>query len=97
MHGVHLVDSLVFGLEAERLHGRLELLGVDGARAVRVEQIEGLADLFNLLLREARPLVGLGGALAGRLHVRRVMRRSENDSWRPGHTPHSQRRQAKGT
>jgi hypothetical protein len=58
---------LVFGLEAERLHRGLELLGVNRARTIRVEQVERFANLFDFLLREAWPLVGLGGALAGRL------------------------------
>ena len=61
----HLVDGLVLGLEAERLHRRLELLGVDRAGAIRVEKVEGLADLLDLLLGEAGPLVGLGRLTGG--------------------------------
>ena len=52
-----------FLASAERLHGRLELLGVDRAGAIRVEEVEGLADLLDLLLGEAGALVGLRGTL----------------------------------
>eukprot|EP00630_Chrysocystis_fragilis_P006816 CAMPEP_0197394732 /NCGR_PEP_ID=MMETSP1165-20131217/5912_1 /TAXON_ID=284809 /ORGANISM="Chrysocystis fragilis, Strain CCMP3189" /LENGTH=190 /DNA_ID=CAMNT_0042920461 /DNA_START=157 /DNA_END=730 /DNA_ORIENTATION=- len=55
----HLVDRLVLRLEAERLHRRLELLGVDRAGAVGVEEVERLADLLDLVLGQARPLVRL--------------------------------------
>lgn len=61
----HLVNGLVLGLEAQGLHGRLELLGIDRARPVRVEQVERLPDLLDLLLRQPGPLVGLGRSLRG--------------------------------
>jgi hypothetical protein len=64
----YLVDGLVLGFEAQRLHGSLELLGVNGAAAIGVEQVERLANLLDLFLREAGALVGLGGALTGRLY-----------------------------
>ena len=44
--GDHLLDLLLLRLEAERAHRHLQLLGVDGARAVRVEEVERLADLL---------------------------------------------------
>jgi len=59
----HLVDGLVLGLEAERLHGSLQLLGVNRAGAIRVEEVERLADLLDLLLAEAGALVALRRAL----------------------------------
>mmetsp|Transcript_34699 Transcript_34699/g.70860 ORF Transcript_34699/g.70860 Transcript_34699/m.70860 type:complete len:200 (+) Transcript_34699:119-718(+) len=62
----HLVDCLVFRLEAKGLHGRLKLLWVNRARSICVEKVEGLPDLFNLFLGQARALVCLCGTLAGR-------------------------------
>merc|ERR1719387_846554 len=41
----HLLDLLLLGLETERTHGDLELLRVDVAAAVGVEEVEGLLDL----------------------------------------------------
>lgn len=58
--GDHLVDGLVLGLEAQALHGRAELLGVDGAGTVSVEKVEGFLDLLNLVLGEAGPQVLIG-------------------------------------
>ena len=39
--GDHFLDFLLFRLETEGAHGDLEFLGVDGATAVRIEQVEG--------------------------------------------------------
>jgi hypothetical protein len=47
------VDFLVLGLEAEGLHGNAELVLINGAGSISVEQIEGF---LNLLL-----LVSCGG------------------------------------
>ena len=41
----HLLDLLLLGLEAERAHRHLELLRVDRPGAVRVEEVEGLAEV----------------------------------------------------
>ena len=59
--GDHLAKLLLLDLEAEGAHGRLELAVVDGAGVVRVEEVERLADLLDLLLRES----GLLGLAAG--------------------------------
>merc|ERR1712085_192471 len=48
----HLLDLLLLWLEAESAHRDLQLLGVDLAGAVRVEQVERLLDLLLLLLGE---------------------------------------------
>merc|ERR1719375_1964512 len=50
--GDHLLDLFLLRLEAEGTHGDLELLGVDGARAIGVEQVEGFFDLLLLLVGE---------------------------------------------
>eukprot|EP00356_Strombidium_inclinatum_P012781 CAMPEP_0170493156 /NCGR_PEP_ID=MMETSP0208-20121228/13444_1 /TAXON_ID=197538 /ORGANISM="Strombidium inclinatum, Strain S3" /LENGTH=148 /DNA_ID=CAMNT_0010769039 /DNA_START=45 /DNA_END=486 /DNA_ORIENTATION=+ len=52
----HLEDSLVLGFEPEGLHGSTELLGVDGATSVGVEQVEGFLDLLNFVFGKARAL-----------------------------------------
>lgn len=57
--GDHLVDGGVLVLEAQGLHGGAEFLGVDLAGAVGVEEVEGLPDLFDLVLGEAGSLDGL--------------------------------------
>ena len=46
-------------------HSNLQLLGIDGARAVGIEQVEGLPDLLLLLLGQAGRAVGLIAANAG--------------------------------
>ena len=48
----HLPDLLFLRLETQRAHRHLQLLGVDGATAVGVEEVEGLLDLLLLLLSE---------------------------------------------
>ncbi|CAH0371854.1 unnamed protein product, partial [Pelagomonas calceolata] len=53
----HLLDLLLLRLEAQRAHRHLQLLGVDGARAVRVEEVERLANLLLLLLLRRAPRV----------------------------------------
>ena len=58
----HLADLLLLWLESEGTHSDLELLGINAARAVGVEQVEGLPDLLLLLLCEVS-LAGLLGAL----------------------------------
>jgi len=55
----HLVNCLVLRLKPKRLHGSLELLGVNGATAISIKQVERLADLLDLLLAEAGALIGL--------------------------------------
>ena len=61
----HLVNCLVLRLKPKRLHGSLELLGVNGATAISIKQVERLADLLDLLLAEAGALVSLGGLSLG--------------------------------
>ena len=46
-------DGRVLALEAEALHGRLELAGIDLAGGLGVEQVEGLLELLDLVLGEA--------------------------------------------
>ena len=53
----HLLDLLLPWLKAQRAHRHLQLLGVDGARAVRVEEVERLANLLLLLLLRRAPRV----------------------------------------
>ena len=62
--GDHLLELLLLDLEAEGAHGGLELAVVDGARVVSVEQVERLADLLDLLLRETGLLLLRGGGAA---------------------------------
>ena len=50
--GDHLLELLLLHLEAEGAHRRLELAVVDRTRVVRVEEVERLADLLDLLLGE---------------------------------------------
>ena len=54
----HLEDDGVLIFEAEAVHGSLQLCGVDQARAIGVKQVEGFADLLNLVFRKAGPLEG---------------------------------------
>ena len=54
----HLLDLFALGLEAEGAHGDLEFLLVDVARAICVEQVEGLLDLLLLLLSNVSSLLG---------------------------------------
>ena len=54
----HLLDLLSLWLEAEGAHGNLELLLVDVARAIGVEEIEGLLDLLLLLFGDVSSLLG---------------------------------------
>mmetsp|Transcript_63798 Transcript_63798/g.129579 ORF Transcript_63798/g.129579 Transcript_63798/m.129579 type:complete len:220 (+) Transcript_63798:657-1316(+) len=46
----HLLDLLLLGLEAKGTHCNLQLLGVDGAGAISIEQVKSLTDLLLLLL-----------------------------------------------
>ena len=55
----HLVDRGVLALEAETLHRGLELLGVDEAGAIGIEEVESLPYLLDLVLGESWPLEGL--------------------------------------
>mmetsp|Transcript_105635 Transcript_105635/g.128920 ORF Transcript_105635/g.128920 Transcript_105635/m.128920 type:complete len:240 (-) Transcript_105635:36-755(-) len=48
----HLLNFLLLWLETQGPHGHLQLLGVDLATAIGVEQIEGLLNLLLLLIRE---------------------------------------------
>merc|ERR1719498_265272 len=56
----HLLDLFLLGLKAKRTHGNLQLLGIDGSRAVCVEKIEGLFDFLLLLLGELLLLLATG-------------------------------------
>jgi hypothetical protein len=49
----HLAELLLLDLEAEGAHRGLELAVVDRAGVIRIEQVERLADLLDLLLRQA--------------------------------------------
>merc|ERR1711907_272687 len=51
--GDHLLELLLLHFEAEGTHSSLELTHINGARVVRIEQVEGLADLLDLLLGKA--------------------------------------------
>ena len=57
----HLAKLLLLDLKAQGAHGRLELTVVNAAGVVSVEQVEGLADLLDLLLRESG-LLGLAAS-----------------------------------
>jgi hypothetical protein len=46
-------------------HRHLQLLGVDGAGAICIEQVKGLADLLLLLLCQPLPLALVCRALGG--------------------------------
>merc|ERR1719265_2556765 len=50
--GDHLLDLFFLRLEPEGAHRNLELLGVDGAGSIGVEEIEGLLDFLFLLVGE---------------------------------------------
>ena len=50
----HLADLLLLRLEAQRAHCDFQLLRIDRARAIRVKQVERLADLLLLLLRQLK-------------------------------------------
>merc|ERR1711920_604914 len=68
--GDHLLDLLFLRLEAEGAHRDLQLLGVDLAGAIGVEEVEGLLDLLLLLLGQLLLLLAAGvettqGHLAG--------------------------------
>lgn len=54
--GDHAENGRVLRLESERLHGGLELLGVDGPTTVRVKQIECFTDFVNLIFGKAGAL-----------------------------------------
>merc|ERR1719188_1303186 len=46
----HLLNLFLLRLKAERTHGNFKLLGIDGARSVGVEKIEGFLNFLLLLL-----------------------------------------------
>merc|ERR1719160_413717 len=48
----HLLDLLLLRLETQRAHRHLQLLGVDGATPVGVEEVERLLDLLLLLFSQ---------------------------------------------
>jgi hypothetical protein len=52
-----LQDLRLLEVEAERAHGDLELVIVDGAVLVRIKELERLLDLLLLLVRQLRPRV----------------------------------------
>lgn len=49
----------IFLFVSQALHGCLEFRRVDGARSIRVEQVERLLQLLDLLLAQTRTLVHL--------------------------------------
>ena len=51
--GDHLLELLLLDLEAEGAHGGLELAVVNVAGVISIEEVEGLADLLDLLLGES--------------------------------------------
>mmetsp|Transcript_1858 Transcript_1858/g.5458 ORF Transcript_1858/g.5458 Transcript_1858/m.5458 type:complete len:206 (-) Transcript_1858:51-668(-) len=55
--GQHREYRVVLALVAKGLHRRLQLFQVDLPRLVRVKEVEGLLDLFYLVLLQAGPLV----------------------------------------
>merc|ERR1719231_266453 len=65
----HLLDLLFLGLEAESTHCDLELLRVDGAGTVSVEQVEGFLDLLLLLLRELLLLAPTAAETTSQRHI----------------------------
>ena len=48
----HLLDLFLLRLKSQCLHGNLEFFGVDLARTVCVEEVEGLFDLLSLFFGE---------------------------------------------
>lgn len=51
----HIEDGGVFALEAETLHGGLELTWVNFASGFSVEEVESFSEFFNLVLSESWP------------------------------------------
>lgn len=45
--GNHLIDGLILGFEAQRLHGCFQFLWVNRSRAICVEEIESLTNFLN--------------------------------------------------
>merc|ERR1719271_172192 len=66
----HLLDLLLLRLEAESAHGDLELLRVDGAGTVSVEQVKGFLDLLLLLLSELLLLAATAAETTTQRHRR---------------------------
>merc|ERR1719453_250028 len=50
--GDHLLNLLFLWLESKGAHGDLQLLGIDGARAIGIKEVKGLLDLLLLLLSQ---------------------------------------------
>ena len=48
--GDHLFNFLLLGLEAKSTHGNFQLLGINSARAIGVEEIKRFTNLLLLLL-----------------------------------------------
>merc|ERR1719440_1822688 len=44
--GDHLLDFFLLWLETKGTHGNLQLLGVNGSRAISIEQVKGFLDLL---------------------------------------------------
>ena len=51
--GDHVEDGWVLALKTQALHGAFQLSGVDLARRLGVEEVEGLAELLDLVLGES--------------------------------------------
>merc|ERR1719161_3211754 len=66
----HLLDLLLLRLEAKSAHGDLELLRVDGAGTVSVEQVKGFLDLLLLLLSELLLLAATAAETTTQRHRR---------------------------
>jgi len=68
----HLLNFCGLWFEAECSHSDFELLLVDVAAAISVEEVEGLLDLLSLLFSELSRFLGAldGGLLVGLLVVR---------------------------
>ena len=64
----HLIDSLVLGLEAERLHSGSQLARVNRPTTIRVEQVKGFFDFLDFIFCETgtEVLVSLEFSSTGR-------------------------------
>merc|ERR1719181_2419859 len=56
----HFLNFLFLGLEAKCAHCNLELLGIDGATAIGIEEVKGLLDFLLLLLGKLLLLLSTG-------------------------------------
>merc|ERR1719498_910197 len=56
----HFLDLFLLWFEAERAHRDLQLLRINGARAIGIEEVEGLLDLLLLLFSQLLLLLPTG-------------------------------------